>query len=427
MKKGISPVVATALLLVVAVVAVVGFNTWFNSYQTKTLSGVEQSSQNSGSLEIESLLNKKLYVKNPTTSTLTLNLAKIENITCNFANIQLLPKTLVELDLDYYCNSSQTFTEGIKNIMIISNSTLREKKIYTKQFSLIKPFYCSNLGKWILVPGNPTYGTTDFCVMKYEAKNVGGIPTSQASSTPWQNTWLEARTNCEALGPKYHLITDNEWLTIANNIVQVSQNWNSSVVGTGYVYLGNSDGDSQLEASTTDSNGYYGTNDGFSSWDGMYTGFPSNEVRAYQGQKRTLTLSNNEVIWDFNGNAAEVVNDTILKTSRYQGGNKGWMSYNSIEGSYQFASNIPALKAPPNGWNANQGMGRYQDGTNLGGGYNQFSGNPDFCTAYCSTNVALVRGGILGASDGGLNSGIFSLILEYGRNTYFAFRCVYTP
>ena len=33
-KKAISPVVATALLLVVAVVAVVGFQTWFNTYQT---------------------------------------------------------------------------------------------------------------------------------------------------------------------------------------------------------------------------------------------------------------------------------------------------------------------------------------------------------------------------------------------------------
>lgn len=32
MKKAISPVVATALLLVVAIVFVVGFQTWFNSY-----------------------------------------------------------------------------------------------------------------------------------------------------------------------------------------------------------------------------------------------------------------------------------------------------------------------------------------------------------------------------------------------------------
>mgnify|MGYP006287746067 CR=1 FL=1 len=39
--KAISPVVATALLLVVAVVAVVGFQTWFNTYQSGLTTQVE--------------------------------------------------------------------------------------------------------------------------------------------------------------------------------------------------------------------------------------------------------------------------------------------------------------------------------------------------------------------------------------------------
>jgi len=43
-KKGISPVVATALLLVVAVVAVVGFQTWFSSYQGGVETQVEGES-----------------------------------------------------------------------------------------------------------------------------------------------------------------------------------------------------------------------------------------------------------------------------------------------------------------------------------------------------------------------------------------------
>ena len=44
-KKAISPVVATALLLVVAVVAVVGFQTWFASYQSSVEAQVEDQAE----------------------------------------------------------------------------------------------------------------------------------------------------------------------------------------------------------------------------------------------------------------------------------------------------------------------------------------------------------------------------------------------
>ena len=40
-------------------------------------------------------------------------------------------------------------------------------------------------GSFIPVPGSSAYGTSDFCVIKYEAKNVSGTATSQASGTPW--------------------------------------------------------------------------------------------------------------------------------------------------------------------------------------------------------------------------------------------------
>ena len=42
---------------------------------------------------------------------------------------------------------------------------------------------------FILVPGSSTYNTNDFCVMKYEAKQVGSTttPISQASGLPWVN------------------------------------------------------------------------------------------------------------------------------------------------------------------------------------------------------------------------------------------------
>ncbi|MFW6009305.1 MAG: archaellin/type IV pilin N-terminal domain-containing protein [archaeon] len=66
-KKAISPVVATALLLVVAVVAVVGFQSWFITYQSGINTKVEQGSQSGSALTVERLegtTDAIVYVKN---------------------------------------------------------------------------------------------------------------------------------------------------------------------------------------------------------------------------------------------------------------------------------------------------------------------------------------------------------------------------
>ncbi len=63
-KKAISPVVATALLLVVAVVAVVGFQTWFNTFQSGVQTNVEQQSNTGTAVTIERLETDGLYLKN---------------------------------------------------------------------------------------------------------------------------------------------------------------------------------------------------------------------------------------------------------------------------------------------------------------------------------------------------------------------------
>ena len=56
-------------------------------------------------------------------------------------------------------------------------------------------------GTWILVPGNPEYGTNDFCLMKYEAKNNSGVPASTAAGTPWVSIdQQDAKTECASLG-----------------------------------------------------------------------------------------------------------------------------------------------------------------------------------------------------------------------------------
>ena len=181
-----------------------------------------------------------------------------------------------------------TSTNGTTSYLITDNSAP-----YT-------PITCPT--GYIVVPGNSTYGTADFCVMKYEAKNVGGVATSQAALTPWvsipQTGAGSATTLAAAACTTCHLITEAEWLTIAQNVLNVASNWDNGAgvhaVGTGYIYSGNNDNvidtgaGAALDADTNDSNGYYRT----------ANVAPSN-------QKRTLTLSNGEVIWDLAGNVWE--------------------------------------------------------------------------------------------------------------------------
>lgn len=84
-KKGISPVVASALLLVVAVVAVVGFQTWFGSYSSNTFSDVETKSSSSvGNTKIEDVIDGYLYFKNSDLkNNLTITSIKMGGVDCN--------------------------------------------------------------------------------------------------------------------------------------------------------------------------------------------------------------------------------------------------------------------------------------------------------------------------------------------------------
>jgi len=172
---------------------------------------------------------------------------------------------------------------------------------------------------FILVPGNATFGTSDFYVAKYEMKVAGGAPdslknghkylsgetiVSTANDVPIVTLSQEqAMSGCQSMGEGYHLITNNEWMTIARNIEQVGSNWSSGTKGSGYIFSGHNDSDpnTALSASTDDTKGYFNT------------------LNSSGDQRRTLTLSNGNVIWDLAGNVWEHVNkaNTPLDGSGY--------------------------------------------------------------------------------------------------------------
>ena len=272
---------------------------------------------------------------------------------------------------------------------------------------------CSSLGapgSWVLVPGDPNYGTNDFCIMKYEAKcslangqdcsasSDTESPNSNAQNSPWVIIGQQdAEAECASLGQGYHLITNPEWMSIATNIVGVSSNWSNGAVGNGQLIRGHSDTSPGLPCAAsvdigmnvveTDCSAKPSANDDYI-------------------EQRTHTLSNGEVIWDLSGNAWEWTNyfNDYDKPSPL---GLDWSEYVSVTGttSMPLTALVPQLVID-NAWSSAESIGSYLAGDNLNGG-------------------ALLRGGSFGNTT---NAGIFAAGLFESptyRMPHVGFRCTY--
>ena len=231
---------------------------------------------------------------------------------------------------------------------------------------------------FIVVPGSSTYGTSDFCVMKYNAKADNGSGVGDTSQTTGSNTWPAntypisasrklvstpqgypvaniSQTTAITAASSYvnnctgcHLITEAEFLTIAQNVLNNPVNWSGGTVGSGFIYSGHNDNvpATALEASTDDSNGYYGT--------GNVS--PSN-------QRRTLTLSNGEVIWDLAGNVWQWTSGT---STTGQPGITGeiayaWKQYTAVTATGTLSPNVfpsGTSISGANTWTLTNGIGQ---------------------------------------------------------------------
>ncbi|MDK2898910.1 MAG: hypothetical protein PWQ10_97 [Patescibacteria group bacterium] len=243
---------------------------------------------------------------------------------------------------------------------------------------------------FIAVPGNDQYSTKDFCVMKYEAKNVNGAAKSQYELEPWTSiTQTEASTVANKLCDGCHLITEDEWLTIAQNVLSVPENWALNTVGGDYIYSGHNDNNPSkaLAASNDDEEGYINTGNIVA----------QSEVKngtIGKSQRRTLKLTNGQTIWDLAGNVAEW---TSGQTTGSQPGTIGesdyvWKDWNAVNfnGSL-FPNPFPGYGDPLTGaWASDQGIGQLYS----------YMGE--------SNNRAFIRGGSYSQNN---YAGIFSLYL----------------
>jgi hypothetical protein len=209
---------------------------------------------------------------------------------------------------------------------------------------------------YISVTGNATYGTSDFCVMKYEAKllydadgdgdfsNAALVSDGNFSNTydydtdyetpselakykavsevngrPWvrlkrgENGSATGQGAIEACGrlntqegvtSKYDIISNGEWQTIARDIVAqqsgATNNWGTD--SNGHTILNHGHADNSPSQSCDASN------------ESVDTDCADTGGEADFAEKRTHNLSNSDVIWDLAGNVWEWVKDNNTTT-----------------------------------------------------------------------------------------------------------------
>jgi hypothetical protein len=176
-------------------------------------------------------------------------------------------------------------------------------------------------------------------------------------------------------------MTNDEWMTIAYNVVNQGSNWSGGSVGNGAVYIGHSDNvpANASQASNDDTQGYFGT-DGPASGGGTGTNAT---------QRRTLSLSNGSIIWDFAGNVYQEVQRSNMNigdntnTMAMPACSNGTSSleacqYSNLATPYvsSYSTDVTQLMAAPpnNSWYSQQNIGElvtYGSGVNPGS-YNAF-------------------------------------------------------
>jgi len=299
---------------------------------------------------------------------------------------------------------------------------------------------------FIAVPWNAEFLQPWFCVAKYEMSYENVIsPNTDHEGVDWNTvkysstgvlvskSWLypiaeisqtQAISECQRIWK--HLISNNEWMTIARNIEANGDNWNSGQVWVGWIFRGiiwenpeilwcqtvhSSGSGARPYASrslTTDT-----TKWGASKWNDC-------------DSKRQMKLSNGVVIWDIAGNLWEHVNGK--NTINWE--NNATMNANvcGTEGSvgwnrYSFTNNVTTdavLQCNFTNWYSYANIWPKTPNMNLENGIGRI-------VSYNTNNTTTDRVSIRGGCDGDSGtSGLYAMFLPWDtfyQNRHVGFRC----
>lgn len=171
-----------------------------------------------------------------------------------------------------------------------------------------KYLQCPDETNWAKVPGSETYDTNAFCVMKYEAKIdtadedgfplSNSMPVSKADGRVWPNVNQQEAINISSKTADCdgcHLISEAEWLTIAQNIMRMPENWTDGKLYSGWAFDKLDWREQDTSADPEDTDGYYGLEAGYD-----------------LTEKRTYLLNTGDIIWDFSGGMSEWTSGKVV-------------------------------------------------------------------------------------------------------------------
>lgn len=236
---------------------------------------------------------------------------------------------------------------------------------------------------------NPNFADVEpFCVGQFEGKMVGGVPRFIATYTPSNLHLIDATAACTGLGGSYDLISNKEWNTIADLIARQSANWTSGSAYSGVLHRGDNQSVTMTAANAGDP-----------------CAPNSASLCNTNGLRRLHYLPHGQEIWDFAGNAAEVIKDA------------DGVSYADASYVYPSVSSSYTLDT------------KY--GTTL---TCSSSGSPDYC-GFGKIDFTNTNGGITtiwrgGAAYDGNTAGVFAAKRATAANAVVSnggFRCVYHP
>jgi hypothetical protein len=257
-----------------------------------------------------------------------------------------------------------------------------------------------------------------FCVAKYEMKQsaAGSIESSPASAPMLVSNAEVAASLCKGMGVGFDLISNDQWMDISREIENQPENWSARKVGAGALNRGHSDAspDVWLPADTDDRNGCFMTSQ------------ICDVLGTFSDQRRTLILSNGQIIWDFAGNAAEIL-DWVIGTDKavpLGGIISQWTELNQSKATEK----MPASKFMSENKNLTtfHGIGGYYSGDAAAYVNGTISANGSTIAAG-STALLVVRGG---SKNEGLHSGIYALAVDVDPNSNLGkagFRCSWQP
>ncbi len=319
-QSGFSAVELLITLFVAAAFLISGYQLYIFAVKD----GGTSRTQAAASREVDNYISR---YKNFATDACTSQSPLVDNITTpgnpiNYpitTNVPGIGTATIRVDITCPFSPTDTATSQIKVTLTYGSPT---KTMVSS--TLYKPACPKDFA---LVPGDKAYGTNDFCVMRFEAKNVSSVPVSQAAGAPWTNiSQTSAMTYAKSACTGCHLMTEAEWLTIAANVTKVIDNWSSSIIGHYWIHTGLVNnclaGPSAVSnPSSPVSDVPVGSND---------CGSPEYNLFNNDRSFRSLSLTNGESIWDFSGNAAEWTSGQSIGSQPGASG-YAWRKWNSTD------------------------------------------------------------------------------------------------